>query len=129
MNTRWKNGFDAAKSALVYSDAPIFSKRMGAALFSGSNLVAIGFNRYNSTHPKAVCKGFNKSIHAEHRAVIKRQHYDNSFNMVMYVYRENHKLEPVCSKPCSNCCLIMKEAGIKSVRFIDTNGQFNEIKL
>lgn len=129
MNTRWKQGFDAAKSALVYSDAPIFSKRMGGALFAGSNLIAIGFNKYRCTHPKAAYREFNKSIHAEHRAVIKRQHYDNSYNMIMYVYRENCKLEPVCSKPCNNCCLIMKEAGIKLVRYINLHGQVDELKL
>jgi cytidine deaminase len=116
----WKQGFDAAKAASQYGVAPRRSRQVGAALFSGSTLVAIGFNRYNYTHPKA-----KWGIHAEHSALIKRQ-YHPSPNLIMYVYRESANGKPAMCKPCENCHLLMREAGVRFVRYINNVGDLEQ---
>lgn len=123
MTKNWRRGFEIAKAASEYASAPRRSRQVGAALFSGGALVAIGFNKYNHSHPQA-----QWGIHAEHAALIKRQYYP-SRNLVMYVYRELHDGKPACSKPCYNCEYLMREAGIKFVRFVDIDGSFQQFQL
>lgn len=117
------SGFDIAKAASDYATAPRHSRKVGAALFSGGALIAIGYNRYNYTHPDA-----KWGIHAEHSALIKRRYHPGK-NLVMYVYRELSSGQPACSKPCENCQNLMREAGVKFVRFLDDAGNFKQIQL
>ena len=123
MSNNWKRGFEIAKAASEYATAPRRSRQVGAALFSGGALVAIGFNKYNHSHPAA-----QWGIHAEHAALIKRQYYPGR-NLVMYVYRELNDGKPACSKPCGNCQHLMHEAGVRFVRFVNSDGQFEQINV
>jgi deoxycytidylate deaminase len=125
----WKRGFDAAKAARLYSNGERPGRKLGAALFNGSNLISIGFNIYAKTHPSVHAKLFDKNIHAEHAAVIKRQHYDNGNNLILYVYRENSEGSPICSKPCPSCQAILALANVRRVRYIDERGQFTEMRI
>jgi tRNA(Arg) A34 adenosine deaminase TadA len=100
---------------------------MGAAIFSGPNLISFGFNNYNRTHPNSRGRNFDYSTHAEHAAILKIQHYDNK-NLIMYIYRETSG-GIATSKPCSMCMGKMEEAGIKRVRFFDENGIAQEEKI
>jgi deoxycytidylate deaminase len=111
----------------MYSNGSKASRKIGAALFSKGNLLSIGFNQWGVTHP-ASDNGvdFTRNLHAEHKAVLKRRHYDNN-NLVLYTYRETCDGMPACSKPCNNCMEIISEAGIKKVRYIDNNGQMIEM--
>lgn len=127
-NKRWLRGFQIAKAASVHSNGVSVSKRLGAALFSGSTLVAVGFNVWNQTHPDSRTHRFDRNLHAEHKAILKRQHYENAA-MIMYVYRETTDGKPACSRPCSNCMVLLKEAGVARVRFIEWNGKYTEIKV
>jgi len=125
----WKKGFEVAKAASKYAIAPREGLRIGAALYAKSALLSIGFNTYYVTHPaSARNKLFDRNIHAEHRAIIKRQHYDNS-SMVMYVYRELANGILANCMPCLTCQKLMAEAGVKRVRFINEGGQFEELSL
>ena len=126
MNKHWTRGFDAAKSAKQHSTAPRLSRKMGAALFSGSTLVSIGFNKYCYSHPES--NSLSTATHAEHVAVLRRRYYSNK-NLTMYVYREDSKNRPSCSKPCKNCQDIMKEIGVKRVRYYGANNEPKELKL
>lgn len=129
MSKSWKRGFAAAKAASVHSNADKDSKKIGAAIFAKGNLIAIGFNTYGQTHPDAQrTQTFSRNIHAEHRAVLKRRYYVNN-GMVLYTYRETMDGKPACSKPCINCGQIIKEAGISIVRYINTNGDMEEMAL
>ena len=125
----WKRGFDAAKAARLYSNGERAGRKLGAALFSGSNLISVGFNIFTKTHPSVQYETFDKNVHAEHAAVIKRQHYDNGNNLIIYVYRENAEGKPVCSKPCPSCQVILALANVKRVRYINDKGQFTEMHI
>jgi deoxycytidylate deaminase len=125
----WKRGFDAAKAARLYSNGDRPGRMLGAALFNGSNLISIGFNTFAKSHPHVQFATFDKNIHAEHAAVIKRQHYDNGNNLILYVYRENCEGKPVCSKPCPSCQAILSLANVRWVRYIDNNGQHAEMHI
>ena len=125
----WQRGFDAAKAARLYSNGKLPGRRLGAALFSGSTLISVGFNTYAKTHPHVQYATFDKNVHAEHAAIIKRRHYDNGNNLILYVYREDHTGTPVCSKPCSSCQVILTLANVKRVRYIDNEGNYKEMHL
>ena len=124
----WKRGFDAARAARLYSNGERPGRKLGAALFSGSNLISIGFNIFGKTHPKLKYANYEKNVHAEHAAVIKRQHYDDS-NLIIYVYREDGTGKPVCSRPCISCQAILTLANVRRVRYIDETGQFAEMHI
>jgi deoxycytidylate deaminase len=123
----WIRGFQAAKAASIHSNTNRVSRRIGAALFSKSNLIAVGFNIYGTTHPDS--DHIRASLHAEHKAILKRQHFDDNSGLVVYIYRELANGNPACSKPCSNCQNILREAGISKVRFIELNGIYSEMSL
>lgn len=122
----WTRGFSAARAASLNSVAPRHARRVGAALFSGSVILSIGHNTYSHGHPKALKLG---NIHAEHRALLRRQHYDPRGNLVLYVYRETADGRQANSRPCDNCLELMKEAGVRIVRFIDIHRKPCELKI
>ena len=125
MEKSWKKGFDAAKAASQNSIAPRVARKVGAALFSGSVLLAIGHNSYGHSHPQAE---IGHNLHAEHRALLRRRYYDVR-GEVMYVWREKADGSPGCCRPCDNCMGLMKEAGIRVVRFVDEAGTFNQVEI
>lgn len=136
----WKRGFEAAAAASEYSNGNHPGERMGAALYSGSVQVSLGFNIYNKTHPvsqhlsKNVSKigqKYNGSIHAEMSALIKRRHYNDS-NQIIYVYRHKNINGKIClanSMPCKICQDYLKLARVKIARYINDDGTFAEMKI
>lgn len=129
LSRSWLKGFEVAKAASRYASAPREGLKIGAALYAKSALLSIGFNTYNVTHPaSARYEIFDRNIHAEHRAIIKRQHYDNC-TMVMYVYRELADGTIANCRPCITCQRLMAEAGVKRVRYTDETAQYKELIL
>lgn len=127
--TSWVRGFEAAKAASRYSIAPRIGLKVGAALFAKSTLLSIGFNTFGCTHPDSFrTDEWHRNIHAEHRAILKRQHYSD-WNSVMYVYRERSDGTAGNCKPCVTCQMLMIEAGVRRVRFINAHGKMEEITL
>ena len=125
---RWIRGFEAAQAAAAHSDGKIIGSRMGAALYSGNNLLAVGFNIYTKTHPEGKRKTYDITIHAEQMALLRRRHYDNDSNLTMYVWRETVGGVPALSKPCGNCQERMRVAGIRKVRYINEHGEAEEMR-
>lgn len=121
-------GFDVALTASLLSDAPRPGLRMGAALYSGSRLLSVGFNRWH-THPKSDNRNFNQSLHAEHVALLRRQHFDNPKNLILYVARKRSDGIFGCSKPCNNCQQLCSIAGVSRIRYFDTHGKVKELVL
>lgn len=129
----WNRGFEVAKAASLLSNSPTVSKKMGAALFNRNNLISIGYNIYDKTHPLYVGRDkqgidFCYNTHAELMAITRRRHYNNG-SLILYVYRETQNGELACSRPCKICSKVIKEFGVKRVRFIDEQGQFIEEKI
>jgi deoxycytidylate deaminase len=119
----WTRNFQVAKIASLQSSARK-ARRVGAALYSGGTLLSIGYNEYGHSHPDAPW-----NLHAEHRALLKRQYYDDKGRLIMYVWRALASGAAANSKPCENCTRLMREAGIRLVRFVNEAGRFEEMKI
>lgn len=112
-------GFDAAFAAALLSDAPRAGLRMGASLFSGSRLLTIGANLYSRTHPKSDPVCF--STHAEHIALLKRQHYETQGKLILYVARRKADGTVGDSRPCANCMRLARLAGVTRIWFYEND--------
>jgi len=132
MANKTERGMEVAAVASKLATAPFTRTKMGAALFAGSRLVSIGFNKYSKSHPDHKIhkrdENFLYNIHAEQAALIKRRHYDNGGNLVMYVWRERQDGTPGCSKPCSMCQALLKEAGVRKVIYYNDQGVVEEMR-
>ena len=123
-------GFDAAFAASLLSDAPRAGLRMGAALFSGARLLSVGANLYGRSHPQSEqSEDFWRSTHAEHIALLRRQHYDTRGSLTLYVARRRKDGTIGSSRPCWNCTTLCREAGITRVWFYNAYGKREEIAL
>jgi deoxycytidylate deaminase len=102
--------------------------KMGAIVIGDRKVQAFGWNK-NKTHPRAL--NYTRKIHAELAALIgERWHGAISLlNMDMYVVRLTNGGKLATSKPCRDCMILIKEAGIKSVTFIDEGGNICTLKL
>ena len=125
---RWIRGFEAAQAAAAHSDGKIIGSRMGAALYAGPNLLAVGFNIYTKTHPDGKRQNYDITIHAEQMALFRRRHYDNDSNLIMYVWRETVGGVAALSKPCVNCQERLRVAGVRRVRYINERGEAAEMR-
>jgi deoxycytidylate deaminase len=121
-------GFDVALAATALSDAPRAGLRMGSALYAGARLLSVGANRWYSTHPDSDNREFNRTVHAEHVAILKRR-YTNQSGLTLYVARIRADGSYGCSKPCGNCMNLMKLAGVTRVRYFDHEGKQVEINV
>ena len=123
-----ERGFAVAFATALLSDAPRMGLRMGAALYSGSRLLAVGVNRWCS-HPASDNRGFPKSYHAEHCALVRRKHYDDTRRLTMYVGRRREDGTPGCSRPCNNCLGLMRLAGVRRCWFYNEQDEPEEMTL
>lgn len=121
-------GLDIALATATLSDAPRTGLKMGACLMAGSRLLSVGANRW-TTHPASDnSKEFCRSLHAEHCALVKRQHYDAPSRMTLYVARRREDGTIGNSRPCANCLNLCKLAGVTRIWFYE-HGQRKEITL
>lgn len=121
---------DVAFAAAMLSDAPRTGLKMGAALFTGSRLLAVGYNLYGRSHPaSANTHDFLRSTHAEHMCLLRRRHYDVTSKLVMYVARMRSDGSIGASKPCINCVKLCKIAGVAKVWYFNYNGKVEEMSL
>ena len=122
-------GLSVALAASLLSNAPRVGLRLGAALYHGSRLLSLGTNRW-CTHPaSANTKEFDRTLHAEAVALLRRQHYDNPNRMTLYVARRREDNSMGCSKPCPNCMALARLAGVRRVWFYNHEGTPEEITL
>lgn len=130
----WQRGLDTARAASEYSNGPTPGYHLGAALYSGSNLLSIGFNDWYRTGPWSVRSSYHGNLHAEIMALLKRRYYDNPGNLILYISRtvtDKYKtiFSPGCSRPCDPCMRAIKLAGVKKIRFYDESCKAIELKL
>lgn len=127
---RIERGFDAALAVSLLSNAPRAGVRLGAALFSGSRLLAVGANRYEHSHPSSDNSSeYTLSLHAEHACLLRRWHYDKEPGLTLYVARRRHDGTLGCSMPCKNCLRLCGVAGISAVHFYDVDGKPEKLTL
>ena len=118
-----ERGLSVALAASLLSNAPRTGLRLGAALFHGSRLLSVGANRWN-THPDSDNNDvFCRSLHAEHCALVRRQHYDAPSRMTLYVARRREDGTLGNSKPCGNCVRLCKLAGVRRIYFYNKYGE------
>lgn len=123
-----ERGFSVAFATALLSDAPRCGLKMGAALYSGSRLLAVGANRW-CTHPGSDNRVFTRSLHAEHVALVRRKHYDDTRRLTMYIGRRRDNGTPGCSRPCGNCLELMSMAGVRRVWFYNEQDRIQEVIL
>lgn len=117
-------GFCIAFAAAELSDAPRAGLKMGACLMAGSRLLSVGANRWCSHPCSGNTKEFNRTLHAEAVAIIRRQHYDRlSGRLNLFVARRLASGEVGNSKPCANCMRLCSLAGIRRIYFYDKDGK------
>ena len=122
-------GFETALAAAELSTASRTARKMGSALYAGPRLLSVGYNRYHS-HPDSNNIGFCRSLHCEHVALLRRQHFDKlSGHLTMYVARRLADGSLGCSKPCDNCVELCRLAGVRRIRYVDEQGERKEITL
>lgn len=120
--SRW---FRWALAAAKQSEHGIY--KMGAVIVNNGKLVAIGHNK-NKTHPDA--KNYTTKIHAELDALIGwRIPNRSTFEGNMYVVRLTNGGAMATSKPCKDCMVLIKEADLSSVTYIDEYGMIKTDKL
>jgi len=134
LTKHWIRGFEAAKEASFLGDAETQSHRMGAVIYKGSTLLAVGHNMYGKSKPgntfvEANGKTHNKSVHAEQVAVDQIKHYEYKAKLILYIVRLNSEGKYVSSSPCDMCIDYMRQHGIKFVRFINRQGNPQELAL
>ena len=121
-------GLSVALAASLLSNAPRPGLRIGAALFSGNRILSLGANRWH-THPASDNQHFNRTLHAENVALLRRQHYDVIGNLTLYVARQRADGSMGCSKPCDNCLELARVAGVKRIRYFGDDGKPKEMTL
>ncbi len=94
--------------------------KMGAVLVRNGNVIGGGWNQ-NKTHPRS--KNRYRTIHAELAALIYVGRVEGYLGADMYVVRITRGDSMATSKPCRDCMVLIKEAGIKSVTYIDDKGE------
>lgn len=134
LSKSWQRGFDAASAASLHSTGPAIGQKLGAALYAGSKLLAVGFNDWFRTSKHSQYNTYNGNVHAEVMCLIRRWHYEKSRNLILYVSRtitnpQQTIVKYGCSRPCAKCMNLVREYGVRRVRFFNESGIPTEIKL
>lgn len=132
MNNREKKFFDTAREVSYLSDYK--GTHVGAVVVYKKYIISTGFNsqktsprqyRYNLYRGFRNVKGCHHTQHAELAALNHLIGKDIDWaNVSIFVYRELKDGTPACSKPCPACDKLIKNLGIKTVYYIDREGNF-----
>lgn len=124
--------FNIAKEMSQLSN---FSRaRVGAVVISGKRILSASCNStktrplqfyYNKYRNFEDYKNSNSCEHAEISALSPLIGKEIEWDKVsIYTYRELKNGKRGCSKPCEACSKLIKELGIKTVYYIDEDGDF-----
>ena len=129
--------FNIAKEMSQLSN---FSRaRVGAVVTSGKRILSASCNStktrplqfyYNKYRNFEDYKNSNSCEHAEISALSPLIGKEIEWDKVsIYTYRELKNGKRGCSKPCEACSKLIKELGIKTVYYIDEDGDFIKERL
>ncbi len=126
--SRHKIGLSRAMGAMSNSD--FHKQKLGCALIYRKYTLSVG---WNSSKTSPVQKQYNvyrdlvgdcikHAVHAEIMALEAAKHFDVDWNKVtLYVYREHANGNPAKAMPCPACMQRIKDVGIKTVVYTDSN--------
>jgi deoxycytidylate deaminase len=97
--------FRLARNVSKHSD---YRFKIGAVIVKKGKPLAVGFNQ-NKTHPSV-----QYTIHAEVDALLtcEKEHATGS---TVYIYREHLDGTPALARPCPNCFIALRRAGVSKV--------------
>jgi deoxycytidylate deaminase len=110
-------GFDLAAQIAVRSDHSLH--KMGAVISRRGLVLGCGWNQ-NKTHPRS--KNYYHTIHAELSAILRTAKRYSLMDSTMHIVRVTKGGKLATSKPCDECEILLREAGLKSVTFIGEDG-------
>jgi len=94
-------------------------RKHGAVIVKSNRVLSVGINKFRN-HPDIIPESMIKkscSTHAEIDA-LKKINYDAK-NATIYVARVNNNGQPMLSRPCNNCYIAIKDAGVKNIVYTD----------
>jgi tRNA(Arg) A34 adenosine deaminase TadA len=103
------------------SKSPITTFQLGCVAVVSGKIVARGCNNYR-TYSKDGMIGQSCSCHAEISVLRKCMKQNITKKINIYVARVSTMGEMLCSAPCIDCFLKMKEFNIRSIIYIDHSG-------
>lgn len=92
--------------------------KVSAIVVRGNRIFSTGFNKIQS-HPRS--NSYDNMLHAEVSALIGLD-YKTTKGATIYVFREKKTGELGISKPCPNCEVAIRNAGIKKVIYSSEQG-------
>lgn len=115
--------------------------KLGCAVVNKNTILSVATNsekthtrqmKYNANYKNFDTSLYPNKLHAEVNAInhILNMRYDiNWKDITIYVYREDKKGKPACSRPCPACFSLIRDLGIGSVVYIDLDGLFRKDKV
>lgn len=133
LTKRERSYFNAAKSVSSLSDFP--RVKLGCVIVKNHRIISSGFNSKTKTHriQAELDKeefGVDSSgpVHAELSAMIPfiNRRTDLS-DATVYIYREHGDGHTAMARPCSRCMKMIKELGIRRIKYSTDEGFAYEI--
>lgn len=94
------------------------------------NILGAGINDYTKSHP--LMKIYNEKSGDSKEKIFKHSELSallsagNKQVYTMLVQRFNHKGEPVLARPCLTCMCMLKDFGVKQIKYTSEKGIINE---
>ncbi len=111
-------------TAVAQANKSQHNYKLGAVIYSGEVVYSRGYNR----NIPLILNGREVYIHAEMDAIYSASRKRIDFSKAdLLVVRLNKSGEFCISKPCSNCQAAIQEVGLRSVMYIDHNGNFRRL--
>ena len=108
-----------------------YKHQMGACITKGNKVLGVGYNRTNRHQSKIKTTHWPGSYHAETAAVIDalRKHTSDKLKGAkITVVRLGKKNQLMLALPCRHCYNMLKNLGIKEVRFSNDSGGFTSMR-
>lgn len=131
MLTRRENRYmDVARAISKTSD--YHGAKLGCVVAYNKNILSVAsnsekthtlqkvYNKFRNFNPDEASNKLHSEIHALSWLIGKPINWSK---IELYIYRELKNGQPAISKPCEACSKLIKDLGIKTVFYINENGQ------
>jgi deoxycytidylate deaminase len=109
-----------------------FKQRVGAVISKGNNILGLGYNQTNRYQSKVKSTHYPGSMHAEIAAIVDVMRRNSpsvlkgSTITIVRLFKDD---TPGLAYPCEDCYPVIKNSGIKKIRFSNNDGTFSTISL